>query len=260
MGTGMQIKKAEYRGAMVSYRTGGASSSKALVFIHGAGGDSKLFYGQMSDPGKEYGFIAPDLPAHGKSKCDYLPTLGDYAEAIECICALEKIESIIPVGLSMGGAVALELIRRGNVGIHGLVFISTGAVLPVSQLVFDLIERDYKSFCEFLVKFTFGSAISEDVRKLSLKELLETGRAIIENDFRICSRADGKDLLPRITAPALVMVNEKDKMVPKAVAAELAEGITGAVMKVYPGESHVPQIEHAKQVNDDLMEFLSGLK
>lgn len=255
----MRIKTVNHKGHPVSYHIADLVSTTALVFIHGAGGDSKLFHYQLAAFGKERKIIAPDLPGHGRSQCDYLPSLEDYAAAIEEICGKEGITDIIPVGHSMGGPVALELFRRGKISIRGFVFISTGAVLPVSPVVFDLIERDFNSFCEFLVRFTYGKSTPDQIKNLSLKELRSTGRNVIENDFRICSRADGRNLLPSIKVPVLVMVNKDDKMVPPGTAGELNEGIAGSRMIVLPGDGHVPQLDNHEHVNSIIREFLQDL-
>jgi pyruvate dehydrogenase E2 component (dihydrolipoamide acetyltransferase) len=253
------MEKCEYRGNAIRYRKTGPDTGTALVLIHGAGGDSRLFNCQLSGLGRDFRLIIPDLPGHGQSPCDYLPTLSDYAGSIEEICAREGVAQIIPVGLSMGGAVALELFSRMRDIIRGFVFISTGPVLPVAPVVFELIERDFDSFCDFLVKFTFSAETPEGVKRLSLKDLKATGRTILENDFRICSLVDNTRLVSRVDVPALIIVNAGDRMIPPAVAEGLHAGITASKMLVYPGDGHVPQIDSADRVNGDIREFVQGL-
>lgn len=254
-----KMETCEYRGQPVRYRKAGPESRTALIFIHGAGGDSRLFNYQLAGLGRDYLLIIPDLPGHGQSHCDYLPTLEDYAGSIEAICAREGIAGIIPVGLSMGGAIAMELFRKKGDFIRALVFISTGPVLPVAPVVFELIERDFESFCDFLVRFTFSSDTPEGIKRLSLNDLKSTGRSVLENDFRICSMVDNTRLVSTVDVPALIIVNAGDKMVPTRVAEGLHSGIRGSIMRVYPGDGHVPQIDSADRVNGDIRDFLLGL-
>ncbi len=49
-------------------------------------------------------------------------------------------------------------------------------------------------------------------------------------------------LLPRITAPALVVHRDRDRAAPLAQGRALASGIPGAVLEVLPGRSHLPSV------------------
>lgn len=255
----LRTKTTSFKGNQVAYRSGKNGAGAALIFIHGAGGDSRFYHFQMREFSGDRRIIVPDLPSHGRSQCDYLPTLQDYAGCIETICEEEGIVEIIPAGHSMGGAVALELFRRGIVSIRAFIFISTGALLPVSRDIFDFVSNDYKSFVEFIIRFTYGKNALPEMKETSRKELEAMDPAVIENDFRICAGADGRDLLKRVTVPTLIIASESDKMVPPGIVGELHAGITGSHMLVLPGDSHVPHLMSHERVNVEIKTFISGI-
>ncbi len=259
METHLRTRTTHYKGNSIVYRAGGKGDRAVLVFIHGAGGDSRLFHFQMSELSRDRRVIVPDLPGHGKSRCDYLPTLEDYAGSIERICEAEDVDEIIPAGHSMGGAVALELFRRGIVSLRAFIFISTGATLPVSPEVLDLVVKNFSLFTEFIIRFTYGKSAPPGMKEMSRRELAAMGAQVMENDFRICAGADGRDLLERIAVPTLVIANEGDRMVPPEVVGELQRGIAGSDLIVHPGDSHVPHLMSPDLVNADIKTFLSRI-
>jgi pimeloyl-ACP methyl ester carboxylesterase len=60
----------------------------------------------------------------------------------------------------------------------------------------------------------------------------------------------------RITAPALIVEGERDKLLPAGWAADIAGKIAGARSAVVPEAGHCPQIEQPDVVNRLLLEFL----
>ena len=60
----------------------------------------------------------------------------------------------------------------------------------------------------------------------------------------------------RISVPALVVEGERDKLLPKGWAEQIAEQIPAARSAVIPDAGHCPQIEQPLAVNELLLEFL----
>ena len=255
----MKMKSTEYLHNSIYYRKSGQSGNTALLFIHGAGGDHKLFHHQIRDLSRDYLVLAPDLPAHGFSKDIRVASMQSYTEAIEAICSAEGITSIVPVGHSMGGAVALELYRKNPGLIAALILISTAPVLPVSPLVFDLIDKDFNTFCDFLIRFSFTPASAEEIKQLSAKTLRETGKEIIEIDFRICAESGQHPVVDGINVPILAIANRNDKMVPSSLTEEFSGIAENSKVVIYEAGGHMPQLENAAEVNRDIRDFLSGL-
>jgi pimeloyl-ACP methyl ester carboxylesterase len=94
---------------MIWSRTGGSNSGPLLVLLHGLGGTAEVFAGVeqvLADtwPG---GWLAVDLPGHGRSEWDPPYTFARHAEAVRDLLPHDR--DVILLGHSMGGVVALEL-------------------------------------------------------------------------------------------------------------------------------------------------------
>lgn len=243
----------------LKYRMAGVKGGLPLVFVHGAAGDSRQFHYQLEYFGGTRKVAAVDLPGHGRSTMKGLPSMKDYVDAVTAVLEAERMERCVLAGHSMGGGIILEAYDRVPEKVAGLVFLSTGATLPVSDLVFDFLEKDFKVFCEFLVKLSYSRALAEEVRQMVLKEAQSLDPALVKNDFRICAAFDYTDMLKRVSVPAIVLACTGDKMVPHTVSRRLAEGIPGARMEVCEGDGHMPYFERHKEVNERIEHFIQSL-
>ncbi len=242
----------------IFYRKNIINSSAALVCLHGAGADSKIFLPMAAELQGDISVIIPDLPAHGQSEFSGIPSLQDYINAVIEIFNLEKITSFIPIGFSMGGAVVFELYKRFKERIPALIFISSSFTLPVSAVVFDLIKNNYATFCDFLVKFLYSRNAKEPLRKLSKQELLSMNPAIIENDFRICSMIDYRSELHSLNIPVLIIANRKDRMVPISLIEEFAQSVAHSKLVAFEGEGHMPHLENPEATAEEIINFITN--
>jgi len=233
-------------------------SEKVPVLLHGAAGDARMFLPLLRVLEAGRMVLAPDLPGHGRSGRWGTTDFGDYAAAVEAVCDAMGAGTIIPVGHSMGGLLALELFRRNPDRISAMVFISTGAALPVPREVLEHLAGDFDAFCARFVRLTYGDDAQAGLLQLAAKELSRRGRAIVENDFNLCASADYRPLLASIDRPTLVLAGRSDRMVPASIVDELAGGIRGARLRWYETGSHVPHFEMAAAVAEDISKFLDG--
>lgn len=94
---------------MIWSRTGGSDTGRLLVLLHGLGACAEVFAGTervLADrwPG---GWLAVDLPGHGRSDWDPPYSFARYAEALRPLLPGDR--EVVVLGHSMGGVVALEL-------------------------------------------------------------------------------------------------------------------------------------------------------
>jgi pimeloyl-ACP methyl ester carboxylesterase len=91
-------------------------SGEPIVLLHGLGSRRKAFRPVIDRLAGERELIAVDLPGFGESRPDPAGTkltVADHAERIERFCEELDLERPHLAGNSMGGAIALELGRRG---------------------------------------------------------------------------------------------------------------------------------------------------
>jgi pimeloyl-ACP methyl ester carboxylesterase len=247
------------RWGKLSYRKNGDFPGTAVILIHGAVGDSRLFRFQLRHFGAHRKTIALDLPGHGNSNTEAIPVLDDFINAIEDVCEGEGITSFVLIGHSMGGGVCLEAYRRRLRGLAGMVLVSTSPVLPVSPELVDIIKRDDMDALAHLI---VGAVFSKKVDLLigfAKKGLYEMNRAIIRRDVEICGEMDYKGMLADIDIPVLAIANRGDLVISSELTASFGNSIPGAKMVIFDDNGHVPFFENAHGFNDAVDPFLNEI-
>jgi pimeloyl-ACP methyl ester carboxylesterase len=118
-------------GVPIHYETTG-SGRPALVLVHCWTCDSRFWQGQVARLAKSHQVVTLDLAGHGRSgrtRKDY--TMQAFGEDVKAVADRLKLDRMILVGHSMGGAVILEAARRLGDRVVGLVPIDT--LLDVEQ-------------------------------------------------------------------------------------------------------------------------------
>ncbi|MBP7738966.1 MAG: alpha/beta hydrolase [Spirochaetes bacterium] len=245
------------RWGTLSYRKQGDFPGPAIILIHGAVGDSRLYRFQIRHFGHRFKTIALDLPGHGNSYNGVKPSLDDFIYAIEDIIKEEGISSYVLMGHSMGGGVCLEACRRRLSGMIGMVLVSTSAVLPISDVLVDIMERDdMNALADMIVGAVFSRKM-EVLIGFARKGLHEMDRNVILTDMEICRGMDYTGILGNIDIPVLVIANRGDKVINCDSTTALASGIPNARVVVFDHSGHVPFFENPHGFNDAVDAFLA---
>jgi pimeloyl-ACP methyl ester carboxylesterase len=237
------------------YRPG---AEPAILFLHGAGGDSSAFTGQLEgidDPA----MAAPDLPQHGRSSFQGDLDFTDYVDAAEAAAAHFGFSKIVPAGHSMGSGIVFELWKRRPDLVAGMIFIAAGASLPVNPAILELIQKDYQGFCGMAAVFCFKPGGDGTSAAAFGQSLSAAGPQVTHRDFLFCSRYAYNDVAATVTVPTLIIASEKDKMVSRKIIAALHESIKGSRLALIPSEGHMPHMDEAAAVNREISAFMEGL-
>jgi pimeloyl-ACP methyl ester carboxylesterase len=171
-------------------------------------------------------------------------------------------------GLSMGGYIALEIMRQApqRVTRLGLLDTSARAELPEqTQRRMDLIalaERgEFPAVTEILLPLLMHpsrleqAALADVVRSManSIGE-----EAFVRQQKAIMSRSDSLGLLPAIDCPTLALCGRQDALTPLARHQEIAAGIKGARLEVIEDCGHLSTLERPAEVNAALRRWLAA--
>ncbi|WP_044562211.1 alpha/beta fold hydrolase [Azospirillum sp. B4] len=170
-------------------------------------------------------------------------------------------------GHSMGGRVALEIMRRAPERVERLALLSTG-VHPV--LPNEAAQR------EELIRFAWDQGMTALARRWLPPVLHPDRRAdadlvgrleamwcratpsIHEGQIRAAlNRRDARDVLPTLRCPVLVVGGEDDPWSPPAQQLAIAEAIPGARLAVIPACGHMVTLEAADAVTALMTDWLS---
>lgn len=169
-------------------------------------------------------------------------------------------------GLSMGGIVAMEVLRRAPDRVTRLALMDTNPLAETPQVA---AARDPQ-----IVRAKAGRL--EEVMREELKPnylapgpyrneilalVMEMARGLGVDVFVRQSRAlqrrrDQQAVLRRITVPTLVLCGEHDALCPVKRHTFMAELIPGAKLEVIEGAGHLPTLEAPDAVCDALRDWL----
>jgi pimeloyl-ACP methyl ester carboxylesterase len=169
-------------------------------------------------------------------------------------------------GLSMGGYIALEVLRQAPERVAKLALLDTSARA-------DLPERTEarRALMAMAEQGRFGEVVDlhfpQFVHKnrrddAGLKRVVrlmaeETGPdAYVRQQKAILSRQDWRASLAQIRCPTVVIVGDSDEMTPPNLAEEIASGIAGARLVVVADSGHLTTLERPADVNAALVAWL----
>lgn len=241
-----------------------------LLFIHGFPLDRTLWDHQVQAL-DGWCRIAPDLRGMGLSDAPDLGySMGTYASDLSALLDILEVDRAVLCGLSMGGYVAFEFLRRWPDRVAGLVLMDTRAE-PDSEearkgrdaLITAVRVQGAKAAADAMMPRLLG-----ETTRLRAPEVVARVRAIVDHTpvpgivgalKAIRDRADSGPLLGTLTVPTLILVGSEDTLTPPAVAESMARAIPGSVLQVIEGAGHLPPVEQPAETTNCLRRFLEGV-
>jgi pimeloyl-ACP methyl ester carboxylesterase len=170
-------------------------------------------------------------------------------------------------GLSMGGYVALEIMRRAPERVLRLALLDTSArtdtpgqaerrreAIGLAEVgrFDDVADRMLPNLVhpDRLADRALVSAIQAMARRLGKDGFLRKQRAIM-------GRIDGRPHLPRIACPTLVLCGREDASAPLALSEEMAALVPGARLEVVERCGHMSAMERPAEVSGALRRWLA---
>lgn len=266
----VQIMQHYHHRLGISYLTAG-ESGPAIVFLHGWGAFKELWWSALRDLGRDYRCFAIDMPGHGESRIGRADQIERIAVLIADFCRDLGLSTIILVGHSMGGSVAVEMTLRYPHLVQRLALIDAAVDayrMPAYTRIYLLPHLGWPTF-------RLTQAIGRAFRPLGQRIPHEHGGGWIrpwlrrasylatfdpEGLYRIlrslfATRADER--LQQIRVPTLVMTGQFDSLAPPAHARRLAQVIPGARYVMIPVSLHNPMDERPRAFTRALRAFLA---
>jgi pimeloyl-ACP methyl ester carboxylesterase len=169
-------------------------------------------------------------------------------------------------GLSMGGYVALEILRQAPDRVERLALIDTSARRDGDEQ-----RRRRNGLIELAQKGRFKGVTPRLLPMLVHKSRLEdetVTRPIFDMAARIgkdgfvrqqkaiLSRDDSRDLLAAVRVPTLVMCGRDDQLTPLDLSEEMAAAVPDAKLVVVESCGHLPALEHPEVTGEALRRWM----
>lgn len=229
---------------------------KNLVLIHGASINSYFFINQFEFLCKKLNVYAPDLPGRGGVEAFKNPSVRDYSDYIFDFIKELEIEKPVVCGVSMGGAIVLDMLAEKTTELAGGIVINSGARLKVHDVVYMSIKNDFNSFKKGLLYFGISqkSDPNKFIDKLDLFCVEEPLTAI--KDFDACTGFDMMDELSRIKQKVLILTAAEDKSTPVKYGLYLKDNIKNSKYMELSDCGHLSPLEKPDDVNSQILKFM----
>lgn len=216
--------RVDLQGYSIFYQQGRLRSSVPLLFLHGWGISTEPYQEVLERLARQHSLIAPDLPSFAQSS--YSNLIADYETyanfLLSFLDALE-IDQVHLAGHSLGGGIAIALAAIAPEKVKSIVLIdSTG--IPT-----DLLSIVPRRAIEMVAQVSLPKLKLQffDIPKVFSQNLLfNTGNVL--QALLLSLQADLQPLLPKITAPCLLLWSEKDLTTPLTNAYKMAELISNS--------------------------------
>ncbi|MDI6831411.1 MAG: alpha/beta hydrolase [Actinomycetota bacterium] len=255
-----------------AYSRNSSGERAALMLVHGWIGSSALWDLMLPLLSPAYLVLAPDLPGHGGAETppDFSFTLDGFSSFIEEAARAAGASSLILVGHSMGGAIALHHAFRHPESVRRLVLMDTPyrsrSLAWPNRLPF--LEAALRAVSPFWGERTYARFIKSSVckperlpeeflRRAAARAFLVDRRALIATTYLV-RHLDLSREAAGVKMPVLVIHGEQDRSVKASEARRLCGLLRDADLRLVPDCGHCPNYEYPELVVRMLEEWLDG--
>lgn len=265
-------------GEVVRYDVGDVSLSvdirgdgPALLLLHGFPLDRTIWKHQIATLAG-WRRIAPDLRGHGSSEAPAKGySMAAYANDLVRLLDKLHVTKAVVAGLSMGGYIAFELLRRHKDRVAGLILCDTRAEADSPETKrgreenITLVQtRGVEALAERMLPVLLGRTTQQTQPQLvrEVREMIvrTPPAGIIGALGAMRDRPDSTALLASIAVPTLVVVGQEDELAPPPVARKMTDAIPGAVLTTIAGAGHLVPVEAPTAVSRVMAEFLEAAR
>lgn len=228
-----------------------------LVLLPGLVNDSRLWHNQ-----------AAGLAGIAQVSVGDLTKGHTIAEMASDVLANAPSEQFALAGLSMGGYVALEVMRQAPERILALALLDTSArpdtptALENRSAAIEQAEKNYQSVIEGLMPKQLHPVHLEDADLVSMitDMAVSLGNKIfIRQQRAIAGRIDSIPTLSQIKCPTLVLCGREDAITPIGLHQEMVTEIEGSGLVILDTCGHLSALEQPTRVNEALTQWLTKI-
>lgn len=279
IGSGIEIKKIAIGNRHINYAVAGFGP--AVLLLHGANIGWGQWYPNISELSRHFTVYALDLPGtggSGKIASHRLNFERDFLAAVEEFITKCSLSNVHLIGHSLGGWIVLKFALRNKSFINKIVLVSSLGFTdyipwkhsllyfrPIALLLAHTVMRPTKEkMRQFLTDVVHDTAVLKQEFVDYFHEAIH--REKLSHPFMLINRLVGflkiaKELvlleeLSQIRHPTLIILGEKDPLIPLAKVSRGVRLIPGARLEIFLNTGHAPFIERSREFNELVINFL----
>ncbi len=246
-------------------------SGAPLVLLHAFPLNRCMWNAQMDYLSNWFRIIAPDYHGFGDSPTAEIPfsleTLADDIAGL--LDSLGVSNHIALLGLSMGGYVAFEFVRKYPQRLRAIVLAATHPALDSEagrQARIEMAEKvrneGATSLADPMIPRLLGRTTLQTRPELAtkIKNLIVRNppEGIAQGSLAMATRRDSTDLLEQIHLPTLILSGEEDSIVPAMPPAVMHQKIADSTWISIEQCGHLMNLERPDIFNNAVLEFLQS--
>jgi pimeloyl-ACP methyl ester carboxylesterase len=237
-----------------------------IVFVHGAANDHSVWALQsryFAHHGNNV--LAVDLPGHGRSGGEALPTVGAMADWLPRLLDAADVAQAALVGHSLGSLAVLACAARHAARVTKIAMLGPAVPMLVSDDLLAAAKADDHVAFELINGWSFsagkqlgGNAVPGIWMTGNALRLMERTRpGVLHTDLVACvSYARGLVDAAAVRCPVLAIMGSRDLMTPVKGAQALLDALVDKRTVTLPRTGHAMMAEQPDAVLDALREFL----
>ena len=243
-------------------------SGPTVIFLHGIGGGALGFKYQL-EVFAQAGFhaVAWDMPGYGQSDSLQDMNFPELADAMLWLVDQLDVDTVHAVGHSIGGMVVQEFARHHQNRLATLVLAQTSPAFGnpsgdfQKKFVADRLKplqegKTMADIAEDVIPELIAAGASDDALGLAKACMNQITPDTYCAAMRCIVTFEGRDNLPRISLPTLVLAGDQDRNAPAPMMEKMASKIPGAEYVLLTNTGHLAPIENAQGFNSTVLEFV----
>lgn len=239
----VQTKTGRTRYLLADGDNGQTPDRVAAVLVHGSGGTGDV-WSPVMPLFKKVRPIAVDMPGHGESE-------GALAESVEAAAAFIddfrtalKIDKIIVIGHSLGGAFAQRYAYDYPSSCAGIVISNSGISFVGNLDRINKVARDWEACIDYYALGQVSRKASAQVVAASYEMIRQRDPKVMHHDISQCRGWTSREWIAQVQAPSLIVSAFEDEMTPLDRAMELYNLMPNVQMSIISPCGHSPMLEH----------------
>jgi len=248
------------------YQDLNSNEKNAVILLHGLGANSDSWQYQVPELEKAgYRVIVPDMPGFGKSPYENKKnTIDSMADDIYALMQKLGIEQASLIGLSMGGAIAMQFALKYPQMVKKLLLANTaarfanktgGSLYTLTRII---IMRVFprRVGAKMVAKVIFPHKHQKEFRDEFIREILMADDRAYFDAVKTLIAHNLEEQVQNITHPTLIIGGKHDLVTLNFRQELLHERIKGSKLVIIQKAGHVSAVDSAQEFNKEMLDFL----
>jgi pimeloyl-ACP methyl ester carboxylesterase len=230
------------------------------LLIHGVGESSIAWFGWVPRMAREFRVLRPDLPGLGQSAIppNFEWSMPNLATVLSHFLDTLQVESAHVIGAKLGGAIAMQFAADYPRRTRTL----TVASAPISTPKFSSTAAEFqgKTWVQDTQRNRLGSAAPKEEIEYWNNMMGDMSSQTKDGIKKVTSTLNMESVLPRITAPTLVITTDRSALQPVETVLQYQKKIPNSRLLVLPSDAYHVAVAKANECVTSVLGFIKETK